>query len=551
EGAADTRGGNVQAEGGSLCLSQEALHPAAANPLAVLQQQLNLKQGLNLKGETALVVFAPIAGENEPRAMALIPVADYKAFLTNFADVKKDGEADTFALQADGEPLFAEQWGEYAAITPWKDLLAEKPQGLQVNGVIAKQFQEKDLTVYVSLKPVREKILPQVQQIRQMLENMPAADNPGGGMPGAFQKAMGVHMFAGVESFLTQTQASALSLNVTPAGVSSTLSVEFDAASPWGKSIQTVENTDGSLLTGLPQDNYLAFAGVSLSGGRLWSMFNALYSEPMKAVKLDEADTKSLQAAMAGYEKMLTAMNRMTFALVTPPAGTPPTAGLLRAVTIIDGDAKTLLSANQAVMENQNAFMKATGTPGISMKTSFQPNVKTLDNVAMGQFTTEVAIDTNAGVDPTAAQILQFLYGKGMSILIGAVNDKTVVSGMGVDDAQLQKTIATAKQGQAPLSTDAAIKNVAKELPQKRFAVGYVAVANMITTGLDIASQLGAAPPIKLPADLPPVGVSAATEGSALRFDAHIPSPLIEALVSTGLQMAMQKAQQQKPAGGL
>jgi hypothetical protein len=126
------------------------LHPAAANPLGVLQQQQNLKQGLNLKGETALVVFAPIAGENEPRAMALIPVADYKAFLTNFADVKKDGEADTFALQADGEPLFAEQWGEYAAITPWKDLLAEKPQGLQVNGVIAKQFQEKDLTVYVT-----------------------------------------------------------------------------------------------------------------------------------------------------------------------------------------------------------------------------------------------------------------------------------------------------------------------------------------------------------------------------------------------------------------
>ncbi|MGE5609003.1 MAG: hypothetical protein ACM359_07100, partial [Bacillota bacterium] len=55
------------------------LHPALANPLAILQQQLNLKQGLNLKGEAAVVVFMPVAGENEPRAMALIPVADYKA----------------------------------------------------------------------------------------------------------------------------------------------------------------------------------------------------------------------------------------------------------------------------------------------------------------------------------------------------------------------------------------------------------------------------------------------------------------------------------------
>jgi len=53
--------------------------------------------------------------------------------------------------------------------------------------------------------------------------------------------------------------------------------------------------------------------------------------------------------------------------------------------------------------------------------------------------------------------------------------------------------------------------------------------------------------PLKLPQDMPPVGVTVGTEGSAMRIDTHISTELIENLVSAGLQAAMMMRGGQAP----
>jgi hypothetical protein len=137
-----------------------------------------------------------------------------------------------------------------------------------------------------------------------------------------------------------------------------------------------------------------------------------------------------------------------------------------------------------------------------------------------------------------AAQAMDIFYGPGgLNGYVGAVDDKTMVATMGGGDELLASAIASAKQNDAKLADQAPIKTVASQLPPKRAGVFYVAVDNIIATGMAVAAQQGMAMPFKLPPDLPPLGFSAGTEGSALRIDMHISADLISSLMAAGMQM--------------
>src|SRR5436305_10667432 len=80
---------------------------------------------------------------------------------------------------------------------------------------------------------------------------------------------------------------------------------------------------------------------------------------------------------------------------------------------------------------------------------------------------------------------------------------------------------------------------VSRMLPAKRTAVMYVHADNIARTGLDFAAQLaGFRVPLQLAADIPPVGLSVGTEGSALRMDAAFTNEFIDNVMSAILQLS-------------
>jgi len=70
-----------------------------------------------------------------------------------------------------------------------------------------------------------------------------------------------------------------------------------------------------------------------------------------------------------------------------------------------------------------------------------------------------------------------------------------------------------------------------------------------VNTGVTYANQFGFPVKLQMPPNLPPIGVSAGTEGTAFRVDSHVPSQLVQSLVMAGMQAFMQMQQGQQPGG--
>jgi hypothetical protein len=69
----------------------------------------------------------------------------------------------------------------------------------------------------------------------------------------------------------------------------------------------------------------------------------------------------------------------------------------------------------------------------------------------------------------------------------------------------------------------------------------YIPLDEIATTIGTYAGAMGMPIQIQLPPDLPPIGMTASTDGTAVRIDSYTPTDLIKALVAQGMQLYMQR----------
>jgi hypothetical protein len=173
------------------------------------------------------------------------------------------------------------------------------------------------------------------------------------------------------------------------------------------------------------------------------------------------------------------------------------------------------------------------------MAFEIKPAAKTGDGVQLDQTVIKKTLDPG---DPGAAMAKPFIdmfYGpNGLTSYTSAIDDRNMVMAMGGDEQLLTDAIAAAKKGDDPLTGLPQVAGVTAELPKTRAAAFYIALDNIIGTGLDVARNFGApVGNIKLPENLPPIGLTIGTEGSAVRADSHIPLDLVEKVSSVVMQI--------------
>jgi len=540
------------------------LSPAMADPLAAMQQQSGIANGLDKNGDVGIYIPATLLDNpdaEEKPAVMLWPITDYKAFLGNFPEAKTEGEVSTFKMGENPNDSYSANWGKYAAVSQVKDLVAKKPAnlGLKVTGLAAKELDAKDITMFFNVAPARAKLLPKLKESRpqviaDMKEKMGEDEAQKKYIPLAEAAVNGAMDLA--EQLLNETNAATYGINLTNEGINTTALAEFDPKSKLGMRAAQVKGAGGSMLNGLPEGKYLVFGGGQLDPKVVTETINDLL-KPIEAelTKLGD-EGKVFTDYLAAAKQAIGATQSSRFGMVAP-AGQLGQESILQMINLAMGDGKTLYDAQKKMFAASDAITALAGQGKVQAKLTMTPAAKTVAGVKLDTFQNAIATTGAAEDDAAAAQMKQMMtmmYGpNGISGVTGLVNDKTLITVTGGADELVEKAVTAAKSNADVLGKMAGVTAVNKHLPQNRNVVVYLPIDQMITTGLTYAQQFGMPIQIQLPADLPPIGFTAGAEGSAVRCDSHVPSQLVQSLIAAGMQgfMQMQGGQQPGGPGGL
>lgn len=534
-----------------------ALAPPAADPLAFLQVQLQMQQGLDTSGELAFAMLDPglIVGATGPEdaLVILAPVTDYKTFLSNWPAAKTEGEISEVTIG--GDTSYVTSWGKYAAIAPAKAVLAARASGgIAAPPVSTKELSGRDIILYANMSAIRGKLLPELQRgktemqgtFEQIFAQQPQFAKFTPLIKVAFNQLMNV-----ADTYLREADGATFGLSFTPEGINAAVTTEFTPRSYLGNAVSSIKGTDAPLMTGLPQGKYLFMGGglaePAVTGKVLADLIDPIVTEAL-AMGPEWVAAKDYADAL---KQSVTAAKSQSFAMVAPQ-GAVGAESLLQLIVVQTGDAKAMLDASAKMLAAQNKLVTALNLgdmPGILPK--HVPAAKTIDGVTFDSMVTKIEMDPQNPMAMQQAQMMNIIYGpEGAVFHYGAVGTDKMLVLSGVKDPMISATIAAAKQNSNVLDQIPGVKAVAAQLPKTRTSVAYINVAEMATTGLSYARQFGLALPVMLPSELPPVGIAGGTEGTAIRIDVHVPTVLVQSFIAAGLQVQAQMQGGGPPPGG-
>jgi hypothetical protein len=335
---------------------------------------------------------------------------------------------------------------------------------------------------------------------------------------------------------------------VNDAGITLTVAADFEPTSYAGKLALQTKGTKASMLNGLPARKYFMFGGGEADPKTVQKVLGDLLDPIIK--ELDQVEeTKKFAATLNTAKIAYGSLTGSSVGLVAP-TGALGQESVLQEVSIIRGDARVLQESQRQLLTSMNDLMQILPQQQ-GMKTSFElkQNAKTVSGVQLDAYETKIIFPPDDPAGAQAQQILGFVYGpNGMTGVIGPVDGKTLISVQGGSDQLISDTIAAAKANADALGADAGVRAVANELPKERVMVMYIDVGTIVNTAVRYAKGFGAPINVKIPADLPPIGFSAGTEGTAIRVDLHVPNRLVQGMVAAYMEA---QRQMRNPGGGL
>jgi hypothetical protein len=537
-------------------------HPEMADPLAAFQAETGIREGLNLEGNLAVYLAnGDLEGEVPPMVI-LIPVSDYEAFLGNFKNRQDEGggitrvrmgdqeEMEEGDMGADDDAGYVMQMGEYAGLSPMKDLLKKPEQVIEFSGVTAGMLEDRDMVLYANMKQAGPMLFQAMQEQNareQAREEMKQglAENAEFAKFEPVADAFVDQMFTLIERFLQESDAAAMSMDLGDQGIGLGGVAQFKEGSYLAEMFGGMQASDDALLDGLPEGNYIFFAGSTdnrETSTRFFDDFAGPIIEKLRAVEgaeklADYVDAIRTQVTSAG--EMRTGM----FA----PSGPLGGSALLQTVSIQGGDVAKLKQTQRQIAELQPEimaqFMGQMEEEGMdmgmgSMQMKYEEGVKEVAGVNFDKLSTDM--DPEQQQNSPAAMPMRMLFGpEGPTTYLGQVEDKLLMVS-GLSDQQIAAVIESVQGDSAPLADDAGVRMVLDQLPENRSAVFFFRPDELVRSGVGLSRQMGMNLPIQMPEDLPPIGFAAAPAENSLRTEGFLPKDLISALIVAALQAQQQ-----------
>lgn len=524
------------------------LQPKLADPLGAMKEELGIKDGIREDGEFGVVLLPasmwPKEGaEDKPGLVILVPVSDYAKFVANFPDAKTEGGITEF--QHEGNASFVANWGEYAAVSPAKEHLASKPEGITLNAAAAKEFATKDAVLWANIPAMKAVFGPKLAENREKWLSEAEEGIKGSAemakYAGVIKVAAGRMIDAG-DTFLSNANGATLSFSVNEAGITSSVSAEFAPDSYLGKFVTALGGSNSSFTAGLPKTAYLIYGGFSGNGATISGLFKDIAGPIMKELSAVEgSNATEVQKTIDSMDKLLTSAKSTNFGMLAPK-GQLGVESMIQIAYVLKGDAKAYQSAMKDYGESYSKLMSAFGAGAMPMNMEYKTAAKTVDGVSFDVLQMVQNPNPKTPQEAQMAQMMGMMYGPaGFAYNIAAIDDATGVMTLGLADPQISTLIASAKAGTDEIGGQAHVQSTAKQLPEKSIGVMYIALDEFVRTGVNIARNFGMGANFDLPPNLPPIGSAMAADGSVLKVDTHVPTELVQSLVAAYLQMMQQQ----------
>ncbi|MDB5325491.1 MAG: hypothetical protein JWM57_1060 [Phycisphaerales bacterium] len=512
------------------------------NPLAALKTEAHFEKGLNESGDFGIALMTPkddSPGAWDAAVVMVVPVSNYAEFLTNFTEPKTEGGISQVSMANDPKPLFVADWDGYAAISPNKDNVAKPAKMMTPTAATAKEAARQDFIIVTNFKELGPKLMPKLDKALADIATEAAA-HPDRIDPKykPLATAAVLQAFAAAKTFLNSTDATTIGLNITDAGMNTTVLSDFRADSYLGQMAMSAKGTDKPLTVGLPAMKYLVYGGSMMDPAASAKLFNDLAAPIIAELEKIEGlgDVKKLVAETTAVIGKSTGT---TFGM--PVLTKPGQEGILQQITVYHGsgkEMKTLATDGGAVAKQFIADYKM---PEGQPKMTFEQlvNDKSIEGVSFDTIKFDAPVNPDAPQAAMQQQMKAVMYGpNGMTYSYAAIGEDFVMVN-GASDETIGAFLKSLKANEDNLSKLDQVKVVAAELPKTRVVEYYVALDELVNVGVGTAAQFGLPIQVQLPPDLPPLGVTFGAEQNTMRMDFHLPTTTVQSLIAAGMQTFM------------
>jgi hypothetical protein len=488
--------------------------------LTMAKSAMNLGPGINDKGGVAVVLL----GLNNPGnpmegLVVLVPVSDYAGFTANMNTAPVgEGYEGISSATISGEASYVTQYGAFAGVAPLAEPLRQLLAGAGKTTIgktwtpyELERFAADDVTLWINMEAVLAS--PMVQGALQMVAGM------GGGM------------FNPEE--LKETRSFVVSLRLENQGLRLGFYNSFQEGSPSAQLAHSVQPTADSLLTGLPDDDYLGAFGMRASKegmAKYARIVSAMLANPLLAQQA-QMDPAKLQRISELLTQMVSGVRGVTIGVSSLPGGPHGQYGFAKVLTFESNAAGATANIKELIETLLSGVPAAEGQLNPRELVEYKQAAETLDGITVDHLV--VHLHKAPDIDPVDLTNVRTVLGEeGVLFRFGAIDDTRLVATFGGGAARFQQVAALAKAGEAPLANNEGLKSSAALLPNERILEGYFAVDQFTAAVNATRESLGVGARMPYLGELnAPVAVAAwPVPPAGMQADCVLPMPLVSAI---------------------
>lgn len=494
--------------------------PELQDALSFVKGMTNMHKGLDDNGGLAVALKnLPVDG-SDPDVAMVVPVSDYKAFLSNF-DVQDTGQPVEAEIQ--GEVVTIRQAGKYAVMSN----NAETVKNYQATSIAAKlgamggeASGRSDLMVYVDV----EKLGPVLQPLLAVGMAQMQAQMLNQGLPEQ-QLQMMQSMFkvygAVANALLTDGQSLVMGLDMSENGLGITYGAQFKQDSGLGQAFAKAPS-EPLKLNRVPNRPFLFAMAMDFS-----NLPMKRWAENLKLLLGDDAWSKAM---LSSLDLASLDGGQVQGAYYAPGAGAG--GSLFNGVFVyMQQDPAAFMNKYRESFAALNGLQLA---EGFNYQTTWKANVMQIDGRPVDQYQMKINYPPDLIAGNPMAMFMQDFSG------YVTATDKAVIMTAGADPLMLKEAIAVS-DGSGKMGADPGIAAVAPQLGSNRIMEGYLGVGTVLQMVSQLMSLFAPDAAFKAPKDLPPIAMGMSAAGGGASFRLYVPMKI----VTSGMELA------QKFTGGL